>query len=65
MKDKLAQGGKKKMKMTGFRLWPDDLERAKEKAGLVPLSKYLRTLALMWLNDEIQISEEDIKKYDE
>lgn len=52
-----------KMVMTGFRVVPSDLVRAKKKVGLVALSKYLRTLFMMWLNGEIKVTEDDIKKY--
>jgi hypothetical protein len=58
-----SNGGKQKMIMTGFRVWPADLKRAKEKAGLVDLAKYLRTLFLMWLNGEIQVTEDDVKRH--
>ncbi|MFC1975676.1 hypothetical protein ACFLXQ_04710 [Chloroflexota bacterium] len=65
MTDKSSNGGKQKMVMTGFRIAEYHLEQARTKAGLVSLSKYFRTLVLMWLNGEIKVTEEDIKKYDE
>lgn len=51
------------MTTTGFRVLPSDLVKAKEKAGIVDLTKYLRVLFLKWLNGEIEITEDDIKKY--
>lgn len=51
------------MVMTGFRVVPSDLVRARKKVGLVALSKYLRALFMMWLNDEIKVSEDDVRKY--
>ncbi len=59
------KGGKKKvvMQMFGFRARPTDLERGKQKAGFVPLAKYIRTLYLMWLNGEIEVTDDDLRKY--
>lgn len=51
------------MTTTGFRVLPNELVRAKDKAGIVALSKYIRTLFMMWLNDEIKVTEDDVKKY--
>lgn len=48
--------------MIGFRVSPNEMKRAKEKAGIVALSKYLRALLVMWLNGEIEVKEEDIKR---
>ncbi len=51
------------MTTTGFRVLPSELLRAKDKAGIVALSKYVRTLFMMWLNGEVNVTEDDIKKY--
>lgn len=45
------------------RLTTSDLALAKQKAGLVALSKYVRTLILMWLRGEIVVTDEDVRKY--
>ncbi len=59
------KGGKDKvvMKMFGFRAFPNDLERGKKKAGFVPLAKYIRALYLKWLDGEIEVTEDDLRKY--
>ncbi len=46
-----------------IRLPPSAIKQAKEKAGIVPVTKYLRTLILMWVNGEIEVTENDVKKY--
>ena len=51
------------MVMMGFRVMPSDLAKAKNKAGLVALSKYLRALFLMWVNGEVNVSEDDVRRY--
>jgi hypothetical protein len=38
------------------------LEQAKERAGMIPFSRIIRALILMWL--EGKISKEDIEKFD-
>lgn len=53
------------MVMMGFRVLPNDLARAKSKVGLVALSKYLRALFLMWVNGEITVSEDDVRRYND
>jgi hypothetical protein len=46
-----------------IRLSVGDLNQAKTKAGIVPLSKYIRTLILMWLHGDVKVTDEDVKKY--
>ena len=60
-----SKKGGENMVMTGFRVLPADLDKAKKKAGLIPLSKHLRALFLMWLNGEIELSEDELKKYND
>ncbi len=50
------------MSFVGFRLPANDLAKAKEKAGLVPLSTIIRLLVQKWLRGEIDITQEDTKK---
>ena len=52
-----------KMINTAFRLPLADLNAARQKAGLVDLSLYLRTLVKMWLAGEIKVSEEDVRRH--
>lgn len=40
-----------------LRLYPSLLDRAKEKAGLIPLSTIFRLLIEKWLNGEITIEQ--------
>jgi hypothetical protein len=53
------QSKKEIEKMTSFtmRVRPSLLDRAREKAGLVPLSTVIRLLIEKWLNGEIIIEQ--------
>ena len=63
--NKSTNGGKQKMIVASFRLPETALEAIKRKLGLIPHSKVFRILALKWLNGEIEITDDDIKKYSE
>lgn len=51
------------MVVATFRLPETVLEAAKRKLGLIPHSKVFRILVLKWLNGDIEITDDDIKKY--
>lgn len=54
------------MVTTSFRLPASALDRVRRKIGLlVAPSKIYRILVLKWLNDEIEITDEDVQKYSE
>jgi hypothetical protein len=58
-----TNGGKEKMVTTSFRLPESALDTIKRKLGLIAPSKIYRILVMKWLNGEIQITDDDIKKY--
>ena len=61
--DKNKKEGGDKMKPFSIRLPPETIKQVKEKAGIVPVTTYLRTLVFMWVNGEIEVTDEDVKKY--
>lgn len=46
-----------------FRVRPSIKKRAQKKAGLLGLSRYIRTLIGMWISGEIKVSEADIIRH--
>jgi hypothetical protein len=63
MTDKQAKEGKQSMVTTSFRIEKMLLEKLRIKSKPASPSVYFRILAKMWLDDRIQISDEDIQKY--
>lgn len=46
-----------KMESFNLRMPPSLLSRAKDRAGLIPLSAVIRTLLEMWLRGEIELKQ--------
>lgn len=55
MSDAEKQKETENMERYTFRLPPTLLDEAKQKAGMIPLSKIIRRLIEKWLNGEIRI----------
>lgn len=53
----LTKYGDEKMVSFTMRIYPTLLSRAKDKAGLIPLSIVIRLLIEKWLNGEINIEQ--------
>lgn len=49
--------GGENMKPFTLRLYPSLIDRAKDKAGIVPLSTVIRLLIEKWVNGEITIEQ--------
>lgn len=47
-----------------FRIRSDIKKQAQKKAGLLGLSRYVRTLIGMWISGEIKITQADIFRHD-
>ena len=46
-----------KMESFNLRMPPSLVQSARDKAGLIPLSKVIRTLIEMWLRGEIELKQ--------
>ncbi len=61
-KNSKPKGGEKMIPLN-VRFLPQDIKKAKQRAGIVALSKYVRTLVLMWIDGKIVITDEDVQEY--
>lgn len=57
MVDNLDKKDGEKMKSFTMRMPPSLIEKAQDRAGLIPLSAVIRTLIEMWLRGEIDLKQ--------